>query len=794
MEPDHWSNFINSLSASEVQQLKQRLETTSNSYSPHSPPGPSSNYLNYGPRSQSQSQYLQENAPRLSGLHANRGQFDSYNGRKPAYTDGDSRIEASRAESPVNYNTPWWNTDRLQRPATTSNHYPSSNSKVDTPPAGPSIYQHIPSLRQPLRQSAPLDYENYKPVTGLYREFPSQQSPWVDDIQLNSPPTFDSLQLLAQLEQVQLLQQLEDLELLDQQIPLKDKIANSSENEKFNEDLLELSLAENLLLKSAMEEEERKFLKATISEPMKIDLPKPQTLYEIQQEQLLNDQLFGDLSNNEIDIDKLSDDEKAFMAELGVTKQDLDTIMKMSKLPDSRGEGDGILDLVSSLSPEEVIALTELSDEDLETFAQDVDLQGDSSMNELKVVEKKKKRINPSFSAKGKKVIEKRSTKKSVSAKLKELYAMIDQLEETKQDLLEEVENVKKRAREQARTKRSLKPSNDAVPVSSFAKKAKISKNTEEPIRGHNDGSTEARSEHKEPKNIVKTMATNKAKAELLSKPNDPELEPHEMEALASSMETMIHKIAGIVNNETSIRSRKKRSGSELSEKQIVRGPGAPEFSFLDFGKDDMGGYTEFEKSKEKRPKRDLKSVFRGHKKRSVSKSEGAQPIHSKVVPTYHAPDFNVNPEFLSGRFVSKELPPPVSPEVIGGFSKRHTLSPGQDVQTSKEPQRKKRHLDFLFPRPSPKDELLYFSVSQPKTLHSEKLGHHYGSNIEDAPHTSHYSSVPLASKEYHPPPTASHHDYIRKREATDEENTVDDSTNRANLAASIGATLAGSK
>merc|ERR1711872_817268 len=135
-----------------------------------------------------------------------------------------------------------------------------------------------------------------------------------------------------------------------------------------------------------------------------------------------------------------------------------------------------------------------------------------------------------------------------------------------------------------------------------------------------------------EPKNIVKTMMRRQAITEKVDKidENLNSMSTSEIKELAGAMKNMLTKIETLVKNETANRKRRKRSLPDEPEKEIIYGPGGPDFSFLEFGKDDMGSYTEFDT---KKSKRDLKSVLQSQQNKRASAYYGDEI--DKSIPTY---------------------------------------------------------------------------------------------------------------------------------------------------------------
>jgi len=202
---------------------------------------------------------------------------------------------------------------------------------------------------------------------------------------------------------------------------------------------------------------------------------------------------------------------------------------------------------------------------------------------------------------------------------------------------------------------------------------------------------------------IANLMKRKKAQ-DLYKASLEPDLSVNQIKELMAAMKNMIDVMQGQVSTELATRKRSKRSTTTSGKKSKYPVSG-PEFTFMDFGEDEKGSYTAFSK---KRPARSLASVLRGEPER--------------VVPTYVAPDFEPNPQFTSGVFKSRELSPPPK-ELLSRERRQYDSADYGGYKSSGSNRQRRMSMDFLFPKKSPAEELVYFSVSQEgETVSSEKL------------------------------------------------------------------------
>merc|ERR1719239_632169 len=350
-------------------------------------------------------------------------------------------------------------------------------------------------------------------------------------------------------------------------------------------------------------------------------------------------------------------------------------------------------------------------------------------------------------------------SKKTMEEKISELQRMIDRLDKTKEMLLHEMKMVRKRAmenkkdlhfaqktkrsvdidtnRSEGKSKRSVEKTkrspqygpprsldttkNSANKRKSSADETKRSadktKRSADKTRRSSDKakrSTEETTEEK-PEGLITKAMRKKAEMDKMKEMSDPDLSVEEIKALMTSMKKMIDTIEGNVKTQLSAKKRTRRSTGEPAKESPCPNP---EFSFLEFGADGKGEYSMFS---QKRARRGLKELFTG----------GEEQVLDHKQPTYTVPHFQEDKGFTSGIFESREL---VMPEHLkslespnrrkrqAGDKFRAQAYPGAGGKEGEEQaedvlSRQTREpvlgMDFLFPKTSPPEEFIYFSVSQ---------------------------------------------------------------------------------
>jgi len=512
----------------------------------------------------------------------------------------------------------------------------------------------------------------------------------------------------------------------------------------------------------------RQIVKPLVEDSVPINLPPPQTLHEIQQDQLQHEQLFGAKDDylGGLDYDtlaekslkqgllglggqglggaggqglggegaegpavlseQLSKSDLNLMRSMGVPESDLRHIMQMPGLNVKASDLEEIRKVVNSLTDDEINTLTQMPSEELEVFSKTIvkhneqqkEAQQQQAQNELQVVTRKRRQSGGYVKGDQQiKEISKRATTGSMASKLAELQQMINKLDEAKGTLVLEMENVKRRANAKVvRRRRS---------VDGIVEEEIVHSHQREQIKDHLGGQTYEEREKKtifesmgpkeveETEGIISRMVKRKEQYDEYQKNiPDPDLSTEQIRSLMAAMKNMIDKIEGLVKNEQKSRKRKKRS--------TTSGENGSEFSFMEFGADAKGSYEVFEHKH--KHKRSLKDLF----------TSNAEVEAERVEPSYIVPDFVEDKQFTSGRFHSREIPTPESIENADLVRRRRQTDPSKRLPVSGspvvsppysrvtrnleyEPERVKRHLNYFFPKKSPKEELVYFSVSQVK-------------------------------------------------------------------------------
>merc|ERR1719348_381190 len=105
-----------------------------------------------------------------------------------------------------------------------------------------------------------------------------------------------------------------------------------------------------------------------------------------------------------------------------------------------------------------------------------------------------------------------------------------------------------------------------------------------------------------------------------------------------------------MVKKEQESSKRKKRSAKSEADREGEKPTklAGEEYSFMEFGSDNKGSYTQFQHNHKQ--KRSLKHLF----------SPVSEDVE-RVKPTYVVPDFVEDKQFTSGRFESHEMETPAS-------------------------------------------------------------------------------------------------------------------------------------
>jgi len=277
--------------------------------------------------------------------------------------------------------------------------------------------------------------------------------------------------------------------------------------------------------------------------------------------------------------------------------------------------------------------------------------------------------------------------------------------------------SAKKTKRSADKTKRSAdKTKRSADKTKRSADKTKRSADKTKRSADKTKRSSEETADEK-PEGLITKAMRKKAEMDKMKELSDPDLSVEEIKALMASMKKMIDTIEGSVKTQLSAKKRTRRSTGEPAKESPYPNP---EFSFLEFGADGKGEYSMFS---QKRTRRGLKELFTG---------DGEQDkVMDHKQSTYTVPHFQEDKGFTSGIFWSREL---VMPEHLknlespnrrkreAGDKFRAAAYPGAGTKEGEEEaeqvlSRQTREpvlgMDFLFPKKSPPEELIYFSVSQ---------------------------------------------------------------------------------
>ncbi|XP_023342913.1 uncharacterized protein LOC111712510 [Eurytemora carolleeae] len=431
-----------------------------------------------------------------------------------------------------------------------------------------------------------------------------------------------------------------------------------------------------------------------VSQPRNLNLPPPQTNFQIQQQQLQQTHpASGFVPYN------LSEEEMSQMLALGVTPEELHEINQLLVKANKDGGNAEIMNLVNALTEDELDALAEMTDSDLEKVAEMLAIPPavHQTGNQLEVVQRTRRGTG------SKELRRKRSVKKTVEEKLEELQKMVDRLETTKSLLLNEMQDIRSEAL--------------GIVDETSHKSRRSTKETAE----------------RKPEGIVSRIQQSQDMLDLYKKAHEPQLSTEQIKELAAAMKSMIDMMENKVKHEIISRKRRRRDTGE----DAVKPAAGSQFSFLEFGSDDQGFYKTFKP----KTKRSLKEMFLG----------GEQDTVERVVPTYTVPDFVPDPQFSSGIFTSRELvtPPNLKPVVQPTRRRRSESNPGVKKPSSNpsstarfnnnrafqktfkhEPSKKdigvnevdqkaggvitrmRRHLEYLFSSEEPEEDLLYFGVN----------------------------------------------------------------------------------